>query len=246
MATFKHCLSISGLDKDLREDLQEEIRKNVKKGAKAPEYAIKQRLKELGQEINGVMGTIDSQYRQDVPMAKYATPSGTSPAYRTTGGSVFSGKDYKQAFAKMSKSKVMRDRAAQAGPALFDIGYVTKDGEFHSVETVEQQLFPAKYALPNETWIKEQFSALNPFEDEGIYADDIKAVYIVGSEALGKAKSTSDVDVAIVIPSIKGKTALKISEEFHQKFGRNLPIWNNRDVDFQFFYEGDPELAEYT
>ncbi|NIT58330.1 MAG: hypothetical protein GWN00_19515 [Aliifodinibius sp.] len=69
MATFKHCLSISGLDKDLREDLQTEIRKYVKKGAEAPKYAINQRLKELDQAIDGVMGAIDSQYRRDVPAA---------------------------------------------------------------------------------------------------------------------------------------------------------------------------------
>ena len=60
--------------------------------------------------------------------------------------------------------------------------------------------------------------------------------------------ATSDIDVAVVIPKVAGKTALRVSEEYHNKFTGNKqkPQWNNRTVDYQFFYADDPELSELT
>jgi len=94
--------------------------------------------------------------------------------------------------------------------------------------------------------VLEWFRDLNPFEDEGVYADDVIDVFIVGSEAKGTATPTSDIDIAVVIPPISGKTALQVSEGFHMAYGDALPFVGDREVDLQFFYEDDPELKDYS
>jgi predicted nucleotidyltransferase len=76
----------------------------------------------------------------------------------------------------------------------------------------------------------------------------VLGTYIVGSEAKGTAKEGSDLDIAIVIEPVRGKTALKYTEEFHEllaKQNSKCPLWNGRQTDFQFFYEDDPELKQY-
>jgi len=75
----------------------------------------------------------------------------------------------------------------------------------------------------------------------------ILAAYVVGSEAKGTARPDSDLDIAVVIPRVQGKTALQITEEWHSRFSSQQfwPHWNGRPVDVQFFYEDDPELAGY-
>lgn len=72
----------------------------------------------------------------------------------------------------------------------------------------------------------------------------IFAAYIIGSEANGTAKSDSDLDIALVIEKIKGKTSLSFSEVYHSSFKSDFskPMWNNKRLDFQFFYEEDSEL----
>jgi predicted nucleotidyltransferase len=74
------------------------------------------------------------------------------------------------------------------------------------------------------------------------------ACYIVGSEARGLARPDSDLDIAVVISKIRGKTALQFTENYQSKFldDKLKPRWNGRVVDFQFFYEDDPELQKYS
>ena len=75
----------------------------------------------------------------------------------------------------------------------------------------------------------------------------VLAAFIVGSEARGTATERSDLDVAVVIPSVRGKSALEVSEIYHASFTdeRFKPHWNGRVVDFQFFYPGSLELESY-
>lgn len=76
----------------------------------------------------------------------------------------------------------------------------------------------------------------------------VLAAYIVGSEAKGTAKIDSDLDIAIVIPIVRGKTSIKYSEQYHDRFPNNesKPTWQGRRVDFQFFYPNDKQLEEYS
>ena len=76
----------------------------------------------------------------------------------------------------------------------------------------------------------------------------IIGAYIVGSEARGNARPDSDLDIAIIIPKSDKITSLKRTENYHSKFydDGQKPKWNGRVVDFQFFYEDDPELKTYN
>jgi len=71
--------------------------------------------------------------------------------------------------------------------------------------------------------------------------------YVVGSVAKGTNTPDSDLDIAIIIPSSNRVTALQRSENYHQKFTSDTqkPHWNDSIVDFQFFYDDDPELSNY-
>ncbi len=74
----------------------------------------------------------------------------------------------------------------------------------------------------------------------------ILAAYLIGSQATGKARPDSDMDVALVIVPVKGKDSLHYTEAFHHHYrsNREMPEWNGRRVDFQFFYPGEVRLAE--
>ena len=80
------------------------------------------------------------------------------------------------------------------------------------------------------------------------YRGQILACYIVGSVAKGTSTEDSDVDVAIVIPEVRGKSALKYTEEFHQRYLTDscYPQVDGKKVDFQFFYASDSEIAGYS
>ncbi|MBI2171495.1 MAG: nucleotidyltransferase domain-containing protein [Chloroflexi bacterium] len=73
----------------------------------------------------------------------------------------------------------------------------------------------------------------------------VLAAYIVGSEARGTARPNSDLDIAVVITPVRGKTPLQFSDYYHQRQA-HLPEWNGRNVDFQFFYPDDMELVTYS
>ncbi len=74
----------------------------------------------------------------------------------------------------------------------------------------------------------------------------ILKTYIIGSEARGTAKKNSDLDIAVIIPYSPRISALKRTENYHEKFmdGKYIPKWNGRIVDFQFFYEGDEDFEK--
>lgn len=96
---------------------------------------------------------------------------------------------------------------------------------------------------PTKSWIKNLFRWSNP----RINVKFLDA-FIVGSEAKGIAKPDSDLDIAVIIEPIRGKTALKKTEEYHSRFFTDAqkPKWNDRIVDIQFFYPNDPELQSYS
>ena len=72
--------------------------------------------------------------------------------------------------------------------------------------------------------------------------------FIIGSEAKGTAKEGSDLDIGIIIPKSNKISALKRTDNYHSKFNDDIfkPKWNGRIVDFQFFYEDDPEFEKYS
>jgi predicted nucleotidyltransferase len=74
----------------------------------------------------------------------------------------------------------------------------------------------------------------------------ILKAFIIGSEAKGKVNPKSDLDIALIIPKIKGKTSIQFTEIFHSNFISEYqkPKWNNRIIDFQFYFEDDFELKK--
>lgn len=72
--------------------------------------------------------------------------------------------------------------------------------------------------------------------------------YVVGSEAKGEARDDSDLDIAVIIPPKNSVSDLKLTERYHQNFRNNnqMPKWNGRIVDFQFFYPESEELKKYS
>lgn len=72
----------------------------------------------------------------------------------------------------------------------------------------------------------------------------IVKAFIIGSEASGNSSANSDLDIAIIIQTKKTKSSLKFTEQYHSCFTNQTqkPKWNDRTIDFQFFYEDDDEL----
>ncbi|MBU0491669.1 MAG: nucleotidyltransferase domain-containing protein [Chloroflexi bacterium] len=96
-------------------------------------------------------------------------------------------------------------------------------------------------ALPYPTvaWLRSQLRWTRPRVRRRVLA-----AYVVGSEARGTATPTSDLDIAVVVSPVRGQSALQLSERFHSTVGRPAILWHGRVVDLQFFYPGDPDLAE--
>lgn len=72
----------------------------------------------------------------------------------------------------------------------------------------------------------------------------ILKAFIIGSEARGTATPKSDLDVAVVILKIRGKSSIQYTENFHSQFiSEKLNFkWRERKLDFQFFFENDEDL----
>jgi predicted nucleotidyltransferase len=106
---------------------------------------------------------------------------------------------------------------------------------YQFLEIVEQ--------YPNLTWVRNQLR----YNAASHNRYKVLGAFIIGSEAKGSATPQSDLDIAVIIPPIRGKTALQVSEYYHTKFRTDWqkPHWNGRIVDFQFFYPDDPMLANY-
>ena len=72
--------------------------------------------------------------------------------------------------------------------------------------------------------------------------------FVIGSVAKGTEQTTSDLDIAVVIPPKCRVSALNLSEKYHFRMGLTggrYPIFNGMRVDFQFFFPDDANLATY-
>lgn len=87
--------------------------------------------------------------------------------------------------------------------------------------------------MRNNKWVTRNYRILSSF--------------VIGSVAAGTAGDDSDIDIAIIIPKVKGKSALKVTEHYHARFTANhqMPHFDKRRLDFQFFYEHDSALLAY-
>ena len=72
--------------------------------------------------------------------------------------------------------------------------------------------------------------------------------FVVGSVAKGCATAESDLDIALVIAPVKGKTAIEYTEQYYNRWEtlaiangieaaeKSKPHFNGLPLDFQFFY----------
>lgn len=100
---------------------------------------------------------------------------------------------------------------------------------------------------PSLAWVRSQLYYGYPARIDR-KRNKILAAYVIGSEAKGTANEESDLDIAVVLPQKPRRDALDFTERYHDKFQNNeqMPMWNGRRVDFQFFYPNDPALAGYA
>jgi predicted nucleotidyltransferase len=119
----------------------------------------------------------------------------------------------------------------------------TWDAKNPDIRMMARPVQEPEKSYPDIKWVKRQlrtnlYSRVN---------HDVLDAFIVGSEAKGTAKDDSDIDVAVIIPKVQGKSALQVSERYHSRFMKESqkPTWDGRVIDFQFFYQDDPELVGY-
>lgn len=98
--------------------------------------------------------------------------------------------------------------------------------------------------LPTLTEVRKMLR-YNPYVSK---RDKVLDAYLIGSSARGTDSEDSDIDIAVVIPAKKRKTAVRFTEEYHASFTSNTQKnhWQGRCVDLQFFYPGSQELEECT
>ncbi len=108
--------------------------------------------------------------------------------------------------------------------------------------TVDEFLDPVIASTPSPypslKWVKNQLQYCSMWLP-------ILDAYIIGSEAKGTASPDSDLDIAVIIGDVSHSTSIRFSEDFHSE-QIELPDWQGRQVDFQFFYPDDPEIKEYS
>lgn len=130
---------------------------------------------------------------------------------------------------------------------------ISNTGEFSDTNpdiryTTKRQPMPKGLKQVVESWIDYH----NPFEDEGLYASNVKDYWLVGSRAKGTNKSDSDYDVAVIYPSSVREeneielSSLKLSERLHSVFGWEMPEYKGNTVDVQIFFDDDKELVGYS
>jgi predicted nucleotidyltransferase len=104
------------------------------------------------------------------------------------------------------------------------------------------------FSVPDAKLITKWWEKYNPFDDEGLWASEIKEMYLVGSRAKGTAKRESDYDIAVVFSKdlYDGISSIKLSERLHQAFGYTMPQFRGSDVDLQIFFDNDRQLKEYS
>jgi predicted nucleotidyltransferase len=51
--------------------------------------------------------------------------------------------------------------------------------------------------------------------------------FIIGSEARGTVTAESDLDIAVIVPKVKGKTSLQLTEQYHSNTNCQTNDHNN-------------------
>lgn len=104
--------------------------------------------------------------------------------------------------------------------------------------------------LPTFSQVINWFDYYNPFEDEGLYASDIKSIYLIGSRAKGTNRDNSDYDLAVEFSSDDientGMTPIQLTELLHQNFGTQMPKFNDLPIDIQIFEMDSDEQQSYS
>lgn len=78
--------------------------------------------------------------------------------------------------------------------------------------------------LRNNLWVKRRYAPTH--------------IFLAGSTVRGEATPESDLDILMVIPPVRGKRAITVSEQYHARFTHDhqKPHFQGRLVDFQFYY----------
>jgi predicted nucleotidyltransferase len=117
-------------------------------------------------------------------------------------------------------------------------------GVGRSFEQLEVEEYAEPLVVPKKRWVASQLRN-NPYSR---VSHKILDAFIVGSVAKGTDRPDSDLDIAVIIPESKRVSALQRTEQYHAKFTdrAQMPVWQGRRVDFQFFYANDPQLATFS
>jgi len=99
--------------------------------------------------------------------------------------------------------------------------------------------------LPSLKWVKTRLRNNPTFR----VREKVISGYLIGSSARGTATSDSDLDIAVVIPAKRRVSSLRFTERYHLRMalmGAIYPTFQDRRVDFQFYFPGDTELPSFS